>query len=216
MTFRDESVIRHQPSNRIDTFRGVKSSAPTSEETGGPAYSTNMDVPTSSPDENFPHDTRQPYVAPMTTSITTVIDAIEARRPGLSDTKRNLLLFFCQGHQLAHSGDALFAEALYATDHGVDLADVPVGPSGDPLTPGQLNTVADALNRYGDLSPADLRTLIQASVPWQLAIKSTLGSRIEWAWLRDWFRRPDETEDLDDSRPTQSRIATWRSRSTTR
>jgi uncharacterized phage-associated protein len=151
----------------------------------------------------------------MTASAYAVTEAIEARRPGLSETKRNLLLFFCQGHQLAHSGDPLFPEALYATDNGVGLDD-----SGDvprePLTPGQLNTVRDALTRYADLSPADLRTLVQASTPWQLAIKSTLGPRIEWAWLRDWFRRPDETEDPEDDRPTQSQIAAWRARSAAR
>jgi hypothetical protein len=163
-------------------------------------------------------DERSPqrYLPPMTSSITVVADAIEARRPGLSDTKRNLLLFFCQGHQLAHSGDALFAEAIYATDNGVDVDEPGDLPTGEPLTPGQLNTVADALRRYGDLRPADLRTLVQASTPWQLAIKSTLGPRIEWAWLRDWFRRPDETNDPEDDRPTQTQIASWRSRARTR
>jgi hypothetical protein len=156
------------------------------------------------------------YPALMTPSTSTVIAAIDARRPGLSDTKRNLLLYFCQGHQLAHSGDPLFVEPLYATDHGVETSEPADTPQGEPLSPGQLNTVADVLNRYSDLSPCDLRTLVQASIPWQLAIKSTLGSRIEWAWLRDWFRRPDETDDPDDSRPTQAQIAAWRARSRAR
>jgi uncharacterized phage-associated protein len=152
------------------------------------------------------------YVAAMTTSAHLVIDAIEARRPGLSDTKRNLLLFFVQGHHLAHSGDALFAEALYATDRGVDIDDTSEDAESTPLGNGALNTVGDVLARYGDLSPADLRTLVQASVPWQLAIKSTLGPRIEWAWLRDWFRRPDETDDPEDDRPTKAMMAAWLAR----
>lgn len=156
----------------------------------------------------------QRYVAPMTTSANAVIAALDARRPGLSDTKRNLLLFFCQGHHLAHSGDALFAEALYATDHGVGIDDPEA--RGEPLSNGQLNTIGDALQRYGDLSPSDLRTLVQASTPWQLAIKSTLGPRIEWAWLRDWFRRADETDDPDDDRPTLAQVTAWSARRSTR
>ncbi|WP_203822609.1 hypothetical protein [Paractinoplanes ferrugineus] len=152
----------------------------------------------------------------MTASVATVIAAIDVRRPGLSDTKRNLLLFFCQGHQLAHSGNPLFAEPIYATDHSIELGDFDEKPAGDPLTAGELNTVADTIDRYGDLKPADLRCLVQSSTPWQLAIKSTLGPRVEGAWLRDWFRRPDETEDPEDDRPTQSQIAAWRSRSAAR
>jgi uncharacterized phage-associated protein len=49
------------------------------------------------------------------TSVASVITAIEARRPGLSDTKTQLLLFFAQGHHLAHSGDPLFNEPMYGT-----------------------------------------------------------------------------------------------------
>jgi uncharacterized phage-associated protein len=152
------------------------------------------------------------------TTANTVIAAIDARRPGLSDTKRNLLLFFCQGHELAHTGNALFAEPIYATNRGVCI-DEPATPGNalfdaprEPLTAGQLNTVGGVLTRYADLSPADLRTLVQASTPWQLAIKSTLGQRIEWAWLQDWFRRPAETDDRADDRPTQQRLKVWAAR----
>ena len=139
----------------------------------------------------------------------TVIAAINTRRPGLSVVKRDLLLFFAQGHQLAH-GSLLFGEDLFATADGVRLGEMS-GPAAT-LTPGQLNTVADVVNRYGDLKPADLRTLVQASTPWQKAVTASLGSRIEPVWLQEWFRRPDETEDAGDDRPTQSAIAAWRAR----
>jgi hypothetical protein len=70
-----------------------------------------------------------------------------------------------------------------------------------------LNTIGYVLSRYSALSPADLRTLVQASMPWQLAMKSTSSPRIEWAWLRDWFRRPDEIDDPDDERPSRADVA---------
>lgn len=210
MTKPSKSSIRHQSSNRIDTFRdgGSPEEVHSVPETAVSAISADLSGPTG----QLTGSSVRHYLAAVTTNVDSVIAAIDARRPGLSDTKRNLLLFFCQGHQLAHSGNALFAEALYATDRGVDLDDTGEQQTGEPLTPGELNTVADALDRYGDLSPSDLRTLVQASVPWQLAIKSTLGPRIEWAWLRDWFRRPEETNDPDDDRPTEARVAAWQNR----
>ena len=129
------------------------------------------------------------------TSAAAVIAAIDARRPGLRPAKRHLLLFFCQGHHLAHSDDPLFAEALYATDRGVALDDPEAGTLPPLTDEGPLNTIGYVIDRYGWLSHADLRTLVRASTPWQLAMKSTAGARIEWLWLTDWFRRPDETDD---------------------
>ncbi len=159
------------------------------------------------------HDGRPTrYVAPLTTSVTSGIAAIESTRPGLSETKTQLLLFFAQGHHLANSGDALFTEPIYATDRGIAVDDLTDDPTPALTGEGPLNTVGYVLSRYGNLSPADLRTLVQASQPWQLAMKPGGGPRIEWAWLRDWFSRPDETEDTDDDRPTASMIAAFRAK----
>lgn len=160
----------------------------------------------------IPPDQRGHYVAPMTASANSVIAAINSRRPGLSDTKTQLLLFFCQGHHLARGGDPLFTEQIHATETGLVVDDLPDDP-GLPLQhEGPLNVVGYVLSRYGNLSPADLRTLVQAGQPWQLAMKSTSGPRIEWAWLRDWFRRPDETNDPANDRPTADQLKTWRAR----
>ncbi|WP_213002890.1 hypothetical protein [Winogradskya consettensis] len=143
------------------------------------------------------------------TSVASVVKAIDVNRPGLSVTKRNLLLFFAQGHYLARGGGALFAEALYATDDGVDLDDLPLPDAVEPPGSGALNTINTVLMRYADLSPTDLRTLIRASQPWQLARKSSSSPRIEWAWLTDWFTRAEEIDDPDDGRPTRTQIAAW-------
>lgn len=155
--------------------------------------------------------TNRRYLAPMT-SAATVIAAIDARCPGLSEAKTHLLLFFCQGHHLAHGGDPLFSEPIHATDRGVTVDDLSAEPAPALSAEGPLNTVGYVLSRYGNLSPADLRTLVQASQPWQLAAKADGEPRIEWAWLTDWFRRPDETDDADNNRPTTTQLTAWRAR----
>jgi uncharacterized phage-associated protein len=138
-------------------------------------------------------------------SATTITAAIDADRPGLSPAKTQLLLFFCQGHHLADLGVPLFIDPLYATATGV-LAESDEPPAGLD-DESALNTVGYVLERYGNLSPADLRTLIQASGPWRLGRGSGDDARIEWAWLRDWFLRPEEQNDPDDDRPTAAMTA---------
>ncbi len=208
----EESSIRHILGNRIDTFRDDGSS-------GKEAPVTTMAAATNSGPPSDPNSRAavtlvspfaRRYVAPMTTSVNSVIKAIEINRPGLSDTKRDLLLYFAQGHHLALGGEALFTEALYATDHGVTLDDMPDLDAATPPSTAALNTINRVLSRYANLSPTDLRTLIRASTPWQLATKSTASPRVEWAWLRDWFSRPDELDDPTDERPTRTQIAAWR------
>jgi hypothetical protein len=129
--------------------------------------------------------------------------------------KLQLLLFFAQGHHLGWRGQALFDEPMYATERGVAVEDVPGEDTPALQGEGPLNTVGYVVERYAALSPADLRTLIQASQPWQATTKPGAGPRIEWAHLRDWFRRPDETDDPDDERPNRAEMAEamgfWRS-----
>ncbi|BAL89046.1 hypothetical protein AMIS_38260 [Actinoplanes missouriensis 431] len=164
-------------------------------------------MPTSSPAEGMDHALTSRYVAPMTTSANSVITAIELERPGLRLGKKQLLLFFAQGHHLATHDEPLFAEPIYATDRGVAVEDAPGASTGAPTDTAQLDSIGYVVERYAALSPADLRTLIQASQPWQAATKPGAGARIEWAHLRDWFRRPDETDDPDDERPNRAESA---------
>ena len=165
-------------------------------------------MPETSPDRGLVRSPGSSYGAPMTSAYS-VSTALDINRPGLSDTKRKLLLFFCQGHYLALGGDALFPEALYAVESGVVVDDSSPSDVIEPPSRGALNIINAVLHRYGDLSPTDLRTLVQASLPWRLAMRSTSGARIEWAWLRDWFTRHEETEDLDGDRPTKAQLIAW-------
>ncbi len=143
----------------------------------------------------------------MTSSANSVIAAMGTRRPGLKPAKLHMLLFFAQGHHLARRGRALFDESMYATERAVEVEGVPQEDTSPLHSEEALNTVGYVVTRYSALSPADLRTLIQASQPWQAATKPGSGPRIEWAHLRDWFQRPEETDDPDDERPTRAEVA---------
>ncbi|GAA2511826.1 hypothetical protein [Winogradskya humida] len=141
------------------------------------------------------------------TSVASVIAAIDMRRPGLTPAKQRLLLFFVQGHHLGWFDEPLFPEALQATERDVAV-EVPTPAAAAAIDSERpLNTIGYVTTRYSALSPSDLRTLVQASTPWQLARKSATGARIDHGWLRDWFRRPDETDDPDDERPNRAEVA---------
>jgi len=161
---------------------------------------------TTSPDQGQNDQALRRYLAPMT-SASSVITEIDARRPGMKPAKRQLLLFFAQGHHLAWRGEALFDEPLYATDRGVALQNTDLEEAPPINDEALLGTITTVVVRYSGLSPADLRTLVQASLPWQLARKAGDDARIEWAWLTDWFLRPDETNDPDDERPNRAERA---------
>lgn len=143
----------------------------------------------------------------MTASVNSVIAAIDARRPGLKLAKRYSLLFFVQGHHTAHFGSPLFDEPITATDRGVSVPDADGSLAEQPDSEGPLNTIGYVIERYGAMSPADLRTLIQASQPWQNARKPGADGRIDLGGLREWFLRPAETDDPDDERPNRAERA---------
>lgn len=146
----------------------------------------------------------------MTTETVTAdsaIAAIDARRPGMKLAKKHLLLFFAQGHHIAHFGRPLFDEPIVALSRG-DVVIVAAGfPVDQPHGEGPLNTIGFVVERYSALSPADLRTLIQSSQPWRAATTPGAGGRINLNLLRDWFRRDDETNDPDDERPNRAERA---------
>lgn len=136
-------------------------------------------------------------------SARSVADAIDARRPGLKPGKVCSLMFFVQGHHAAHFGVPLFREPLVVTDRGVVVRPARMN-APDLLDEGDLNTIGYVVERYGSLSPADLRTLIMASRPWLIP---EIGDEIDIRDLADWFRRDDETNDPDDERPNRAERA---------
>ena len=140
-------------------------------------------------------------------SVHSVIAAIRERRPDQGGSRLRALLFFAQGHHLAHNGGRpLFAESIHAAHDGVtvDLST----PAGAPeqMNNRQLGFIGYTLDRYADMRTADMLALIHVSSAWQLARQSS-DDRIEWAWLTDWFNRADEQRDRPSILEFQLRTA---------
>ena len=123
---------------------------------------------------------------------------LRERLPGLTVKKLHKLLYYCQGHHLATFGRPLFGEQVSAWDMGPVVgelwhAEKRSQPVPEPVAPDQaeLNTIGYVLSRYGGLTGADLELLTHGEAPWQRADaqRPPGGSvRIEWDWLRDFFR----------------------------
>lgn len=113
----------------------------------------------------------------MTASAHDIAAVLRQRLPGLPTVKLHKLLYYCQGHHLAHFGEPLFSEAVCAWDMGPVVAAVwaaekhsePRGASGTPLDEGQLNTIGYVLSRYGGMTGADLIKLSHEETPWREA-----------------------------------------------
>lgn len=125
--------------------------------------------------------------------------AAELRRqlPGLPTKKLHKLLYYCQGHHLAHFGEPLFSESVMAWDMGPVVAQLwkwekegRVPPTSQPLDNGQLNTVGYVVSRYGRLTGHDLELLSHAEDPWRVAdARRPAGgtARIATATIREFF-----------------------------
>jgi uncharacterized phage-associated protein len=148
--------------------------------------------------------------------------AAELRRhyPGLPTKKLHKLLYYCQGHHLAATGEPLFSETISAWDMGPVVGSLwysekDRGPSSPTtqLTESQLNTVGYVLSRYGRLTGRDLERLTHAEMPWQRANQSRRpgqSSRIELDWLLHQFR--DETDDDVEPSFDSAVITQWLTR----
>ncbi len=144
--------------------------------------------------------------------------AVELRRqlPGLPTKKLHKLLYYCQGHHLAHFDEALFPESVMAWDMGPVVAqlwkaekDGHVPPTSRPLDAGQLNTVGYVVSRYGRLTGQDLELLSHAEDPWRAADASRPAGgtvRIDTTNIREFFRASGGPE-LDLPWPAAEDIA---------
>ncbi len=144
--------------------------------------------------------------------------ATELRRalPGLPVKKLHKLLYYCQGHHLAHFGEALFTEPVMAWDMGPVVANLwktekegRTAPDTRSLDNGQLNTVAYVVSRYGQLTGHDLELLSHAETPWREADGSRQPGRsvrIKQDTIRVFFRA-DGGPDPDLPWPSEQDIA---------
>jgi uncharacterized phage-associated protein len=134
----------------------------------------------------------------MTASARDVAAALRVRLPGVPTKKLHKLLYYCQGHHLAHFDRPLFAETISAWDMGPVVGQLwkaeRDGAAAEPsmdLGEAELNTIGYVISRYGALTGLDLEHLTHAEDPWQLANRERPrgGSvRIERESMRDYFR----------------------------
>jgi uncharacterized phage-associated protein len=126
-----------------------------------------------------------------------VADELRRQLPGLPTKKLHKLLYYCQGHHLAHFGEQLFTESVMTWDMGPVVAqlwkaeqDGRVLPPAQPLDAGQLNTIGYVVSRYGRLTGHDLELLSHAEEPWILAdvVRPRRGTiRIDTERIRQFF-----------------------------
>jgi len=143
--------------------------------------------------------------------------AAELRRllPGVPVKKLHKLLYYCQGHHLAHFGEPLFAEPVMAWDMGPVVANLwkqekegIAPPAPRVLDLGQLNTVSYVVSRYGRLTGADLERLTHAEAPWVSADSGRDAGGT--AKITDEAMRGFFLADEDDQHwPTREAIEAW-------
>lgn len=153
----------------------------------------------------------------MTVSAHDVAAALRERLPGLPTKKLHKLLYYCQGHHLAATGEPLFAETISAWDMGPVVGTVwhdergGKSSSSSALDEACLNTLGYVVSRYGGLTGRDLEILTHSESPWQRANARRLprtSARIEQSWLKEHFlvvAAPDE----DDVQLDSDAVAAW-------
>jgi uncharacterized phage-associated protein len=125
--------------------------------------------------------------------------AAELRRllPGVPTKKLHKLLYYCQGHHLAHFGEPLFTEVVCAFDMGPVVADLWAAeryhrptPAPSVMNEGELNTIGYVAFRYGRLTGRELELMSHAERPWRLADANRIPSTsapIANEWIREYF-----------------------------
>lgn len=132
--------------------------------------------------------------------------------------KLHELLYYCQGHHLAHTGERLFVERVSAWDHGFVVGALwfdeehpradEDAPSAAPLDEGALNTIG-YVPRYGRLSGRDLEALTHSEAPWLDAdAQREPGTSVQIGVddLRSYFREAARAGDDSDQLPPDSAV----------
>jgi uncharacterized phage-associated protein len=145
------------------------------------------------------------YAPDMALRAADVASAIRSRMADVPTKKLHKLLYYCQGHHLAVTGEPLFTESVSAWDMGPVVGQLwHQERSGHPLASGAqlneaaLNTIGYVLSRYGRLTGRDLEHLTHSEMPWERANVHRPPSgrvRIEEAWMREYFAADVDEED---------------------
>jgi uncharacterized phage-associated protein len=153
----------------------------------------------------------------MTLSAHDVAAELRRRLPGVGQVKLHKLLYYCQGHHLAHSGEPMFEEAVCAWDMGPVVEALWRAEKRGKRLPdparitdnGILNTIGYVLSRYGTATGVDLQHMSHAEKPWQLAdVGRPPGGSvlIENDWMCDYFRGEGAPTVGDDDFPVKDSV----------
>ena len=144
---------------------------------------------------------------------------IRARLGGVLVKKLHKLLYYCQGHHLAATGQALFSESVSAWDMGPVVGQLwkseqEFGPAeaNSALDQGGLNTVAYVIYRYGGLTGLDLERLTHAESPWQRANEGREpggSTQIRSEWMIEHFRSDLEAQRAEWAQLDPAEVASW-------
>jgi uncharacterized phage-associated protein len=140
----------------------------------------------------------------MTASAHDVAAELRRLLPDAGKVKIHKLLYYCQGHHLAHFGELLFREAIAAWDMGPVVEDLWRAerhghevPKPTRLGEAELNTIAYVASRYGKLTGRELELLSHGERPWRLADTHRIpgtSARIDNAVIRDYFEEADAAD----------------------
>ena len=144
---------------------------------------------------------------------------IRSRLGGVPVKKLHKLLYYCQGHHLAATGQPLFSESVSAWDMGPVVGQLwkfeqesgPVESDSD-LDQAGLNTVGYVVYRYGGLTGLDLERLSHAESPWQRANEGREpggSTQIRPEWMQEHFRADLEAQRADWARLDPAEVAEW-------
>ena len=152
-----------------------------------------------------------------------VAAALRDRLPGLAVTAEHKLLYYCQGHHLAATGEPLFSESIMAWNLGPVVAQLwkaeRLGEVGEPrpiTDEAALNTIGQVVSRYGRLRPTELIRLTHGEAPWRVANQNRrpgTSVRISVESIRDYFVSADEEADDEQPLPDADVVTEWLSRS---
>lgn len=133
--------------------------------------------------------------------------------------KLHKLLYYCQGHHLAATGEPVFREAVSAWDMGPVVERLwkqeqegVHHPPGATLSEDRLNTIGYVVSRYGKLSGKDLEHLTHSETPWQRANADRppgQSARIDREWMRDYFASAAEYEREEDEHTDGPVVRAW-------
>lgn len=145
----------------------------------------------------------------MSEAVVDVAGELRRRLPDVGIFRLHKLLYFAQGHHLAHVGRPLFRETVSVWDNGPvvgqlwhdeDRRGTP-GPGEPVANEAALNTIGFVVSHYGHLTGRELGDLTHAQEPWQRADREREPQRsapIQPGSMRAYFRRAAE----EDARET--------------